>query len=189
MTLGTSLDRLWERLHELRDVVLELSSILNDRPPTIAPKLVDDLVEVVEDVQARIEHAISPVGAALTSPDGAGDLDRVRRELGGCQDEYVEAIRGFVFEIDGRERRHWLRSLASERPGEWSAWVSAVDESIDRCRRPLFEASRALGLGWEELAWQAGSPLVSVHTTGIGQLAMPAPEEAPTITFSEGRGR
>jgi hypothetical protein len=189
MTLASALDVVWERLHEARDAVHELHRILDDRPPTDTPKLVEDLVDAVDDVQGRVEAAISPAASALAGTGERRDLDRVRRELASCQREYVEAFREFLLDVDGRHRRTWLASLGRERRGEWEGWVAAVDLSIDRCRLPLFEADRALGLGWEELAWQTGATSVSVHATGIGQqLSIPDEEGRPTAVGEE-RGR
>lgn len=178
MTFEAAFEELWSKLHDLRDVVRELQTIVQDRPVVGASKPMDDLDDSVTDLVGLVQETVTSGAAAQQALEDPLDVDKARRHLSSCHVRFNMVLRRFFSDISSHRRLEALAGSSKERRGEWRGWFGAVQDSLDRCTEPIYATNRALLACWQEMAQRAGTS-VAVQTTNIGQqIAFPEEREA-----------
>ena len=170
MALEATFRELSERLKVLQDLLFALHlTVSEDKPMQGDAALVDHFDDTIRDMRSLIEQCIEHSNLAQMAVDSPLDLDRTRRELTKCQQEFQEAEGKFSDKLASYEKLRALAGLGGRRGGEWPSWANSVRHGTEQCREPFCLASKALALCWQEIAEHAGAMSVSVKTTNVGQ--------------------
>jgi hypothetical protein len=156
--LTLALRRLNDRVSELRLTVVE------DRPQKNDASLIDSFEYAVEDMIGWVRDMLISAQAARQSVAHPLDLDRSRRELSACQENFKRVERVFSQNLVSWERMNDLTVFGNERRGEWRPWVLTVQRGVQHCRQPLEEVSAAIAACWEEIAERVGMTSITMQT-------------------------
>jgi hypothetical protein len=169
MALEATFRTLFLQLKKLCDTLNAILLTIGDKPPRRGAILADELDNTVLDMLGRAEDARTAARAAEKAVGSPLDLDRARRALAKCQENFHRVEQQFANELVSYEKLKNLASLGNERGGEWKAWAGGMKDAIEQGRQPLEETSKALAACWQELAERLGMTNVSVNATNIGQ--------------------
>jgi hypothetical protein len=159
-------------LHQLYDALNELQVTLGDKPPDDESAMADGLETAVLDLMGTLHETRRAAVSARKALRNTPDLDRARRGLTLCQERFHRLEKQFAFDLVSYEKLKELVRLGKERR-VWVPWVNTVRQGIERCKRPLEEASKALAACWQELTERLGMLNISVQTIGQ-KISMPA---------------
>src|SRR5579862_9659294 len=178
MALEKTFQDLSRQMRRFRDRLFEMRlTIVEDRPETNEPALVDDFEDAVEDLRGWLENALV---SAADGERGVGhpvDLDNARRSLLRCQEQFDRIDERFFSGVASYEKLDDLNNMGRNRDSEWTAWAGAVRQGIDHCRLQIEETRSALKACWQEIAERVGTTNISVSTTNIGQKIVTATSE------------
>jgi hypothetical protein len=176
MALERVFQELSDRVRRLRDSFLALQlTIREDLPPQGGVALVDQFGDAVDDSMGWLEESLAAAGEAQRAVGHPVDLDRARRALANCQEQFHRVEQRFASDLISYEKLKDLTGFGRSRRGEWVGWVKSVRRGLEECRQPMEEIGRALLACWQEIAERAGMTSVSVQATNIGQ-QIAAPE-------------
>jgi hypothetical protein len=144
--LSAQCQRQCDDLRELHIMVAE------DRPLHGVVKLVDKVVESVEDALGNAEEALTAALEGQRAVAHTTDWDCARRALTGCHASVNRLQQRFFTELVCYEVIYEVVCLGGKRGGEWQAWVRLVRETLDRCRKQLFDTQQSLFHCWQEIA-------------------------------------
>jgi hypothetical protein len=170
-------------LHKLHDALNGLQVGLGDKPLHDEAALADGLENAVLDAVGVLQEARKAALNARTAVGPPVDLDRAWRALTICQERFHTIEKQFSEDLVSYEKLRELDRLGTKRGGEWLPWAGNAKQSIEECRPPLEEVSRAVARCWQEIAEHAGATSVSVRTTNIGQRIVAKPSEANDVGY------
>jgi len=145
------------RLHHLHDALNALQVKLGDKPIDDEPALADGLETAVLDILGLAEDARTAARVAEKAVASPMDMDRARRALAKCQENFHRVEQQFSNGLVSYEKLNNLASLGSERGGEWKPWAGSMKDAIEQGRQPLEETSKALAACWQELVEHSGT--------------------------------
>ena len=169
MALQPAFQDLCAQVEQLCDALRGLVTIIEDKPTTGGVALVDNLSNAALDTLGMAEEAVDCAGKAGHAVEPPTDIDRVRRALIECQENYNRIARLFSAELLHYDKMADLTGFGHKRKGEWQSWSETVKETIDRCQQPLFDLSQSLFRCWQEIAERVGTTSISVQTSNVGQ--------------------
>jgi len=183
MALEATFRELQVSFQRLHDALNTLQVGFGDKPLQDEAALADGLENAVLDLMGILQEARKAALKARAAVGPPVDLDRAWRALTICQERFHDIERQFSASLVSYEKLRELARLGSERGGEWLPWAGSIKQSIEECRQPLEEGSRALARCWQEIAEHAGATSVSVRTTNIGQRIVAKPSEANDMGY------
>jgi hypothetical protein len=185
VALETTFRALSTHLHKLNDALDDLNLMLGDKPVHVGSALADGMEASVLDLMGRLHEARATAVNARRAVTAPMDLDRARRALTVSQDRVLGIEKQFAYDLASYEKLTDLIQLGNERGDEWLAWAGSAKQSIDACRQPMAEVSRAVARCWQEIAEHAGATSISVRTnnTSIGQRIVPRAEEPTDLGY------
>jgi hypothetical protein len=158
------------QLRKLYDMLLALRlTVVEDKPVKGEAALVDHLEDSILDLMGLMDGCLKSAGAAQKAVGHPVDLDRARRALAACQEQFHRVETQYAERLASYEKIKDLTGLARDRRGEWVPWAGSVKSGVERCREPLDWASKAMAGCWQEIAERVGTTSVSVRTSNIGQ--------------------
>src|SRR5437762_8097671 len=105
MALEKTFQELSKQFRRFRDRLLEMRlTVVEDRPETNEPAIVDDFEDTVEDLRGWLEDAL---GAAIEAERGVGhplDLQATQRSLGRCRERFDRIEERFSSGLASYER-------------------------------------------------------------------------------------
>ena len=186
MALEKTFRELSRQLRRFRDRLLEMRlTVVEDRPETDEPAIVDDFEDAVEDLRGWLEEALA---ASTEAGHGVGhplDLQAAQRSLGRCREQFERIEERFSSGLASYEKLDDLNKIGRERTSEWGAWSEAVRQGIEHCRQQIEETGKALTDCWQEIAEHVGTTNVSISTTNIGQKIVTAAAGAKNMLEEE----
>jgi hypothetical protein len=186
MALEKIFGELPDSIRKLRDSMLGLQlTIREDLPLEGSVVLVDQFGDAVDDSLGWLEDSLAAAVEAQKYAKPPFDIDRARRALANCQEQFHRMEQRFGSDLISYEKLKDLTGFGRSRRGEWPGWVKSVRKGLDECRRPIENVSEALLACWQEIAEHAGVTSVSVQATNIGQ-QIAAPELISRSLASEG---
>jgi hypothetical protein len=170
MALDATFRELSSQLRKLHDMLLALRlTVVEDKPLKGEAALVDQLEDSILDVMGALDECLKAAGTAQKAVGHPLDLDRARRGLASCQDQFHRIERQYSDDLASYEKQKDLAGLGSARRGEWLPWAASVKDGVEQCREPLEGVSKALAGCWQEIAERVGTTSISVQTSNIGQ--------------------
>jgi hypothetical protein len=170
MALEKTFQGLSMQMRRLRDRLVELwLTVVEDRPPKKQHKLADDFADAVDDLRGWIEEGLQSAADAEHSVGHPLDIDKARRSLVRCQEQFARIEERFVSGLASYERLDDLSTMGRERDSQWTKWTSAVRQGVDHARLQIEVTGKALTDCWQELAERVGMTTVSINSTNIGQ--------------------
>ena len=170
MALESSFRDLADHLRKLHDMLLALRlTVVEDKPLKGEAALVDHLEDTILDLMGVLDECQKSAAAGRKAVGHPVDLDRARRALAACQDQFHGIEAQYAERLASYEKIKDLAGLARDRRGEWVPWAGSVKSGVERCREPLDGASKAMAACWQEIAERVGMTSVSVRTSNIGQ--------------------
>jgi hypothetical protein len=170
MALEPTFRELSSQLRKLHDMLLALRlTVAEDKPVKSEAALVDHLEDTILDLMGSLDGSTKSAAAAQSAVGHPVDLERARRALASCQDQFQTIDSGYTEGLASYEKLKDLARLAHDRRGEWIPWVGSVRSGIEQCRQPLEGARKALAACWLEIAERSGTTSISVRTSNIGQ--------------------
>jgi hypothetical protein len=166
MALEATFRTLFVQLRNLCDILNAVLLTVGDKPPNRGAVLVDQLENTVLDMLGLAEDARTSARIAEKALGSPMDLDRARRALAKCQENFHRVEQQFSNELVSYEKLNNLASLGNDRGGEWKAWAGSMKDAIEQGRQPLEETSKALAACWQELVEHRGTTSISVSSTG-----------------------
>jgi hypothetical protein len=164
---------LCSRIRLLRDALAEVRlGVVEDRPETGDAVLIDVFGNTADDLIGWLEEALAAADLARQAVVPPARIDDARRALGACHERFNEVSLHYGTDLVSFRRIADLRSLGRKRRGEWLPWTASIQDSLERCRQPLHEASLALLRCWQELAEHAGAAIRA--SPGDQQIGSPA---------------
>jgi hypothetical protein len=160
--LSTLLRQFYDMLFALRLTVAE------DKPKGDVA-LVGHLEDAILDVMGRLDACMKAAADALKAAGHPTDLERARRSLATCQDQFHEVEAVYADRLASYDRFRDLARVGHDRRGEWIPWALSARNGIEQCRQPLDGVRKALAGCWLELAERSGNTHISVRTSNIGQ--------------------
>ncbi len=177
MALEATFRTLFVQIRKLCDTLNAVLLTVGDKPPRRGSALVDELENTVLDMLGLAEDARTAARLAEKAVASPLDLDRARRALAKCQENFHRVEQQFSNELVSYEKLKDLANLGNDRGGEWKPWSGSMKDAIEQVRQPLEETSKAIAACWQELAERLGMTNVSVNATNIGQqITTPASE-------------
>jgi hypothetical protein len=170
-------------LHKLHDALNGLQVGIGDKPLNGEAALADGLENAVLDAIGVLQEARKAAVNARSAVSSPVNLDRAWRSLTICQERFHSIEKQFSESFVSYEKLRELARLGSERGGEWLPWAGSTKQSIEECRPPMEEVSRALARCWQEVAEHGGATSVSVRTTNIGQRIAARPAEERDVGY------
>jgi len=170
MALAAAFQDLGLRLQHLDECLGAVHmTAVEDAPARGQNVLVDQFGNATLDMRGLLAEAIAAAEEASQAVALRLDLDRARRALTRCQEQFHGVARRFASDLVSYERIADLIGLGRERRGEWLAWANGVKDAIEGCRHPLDQAADALFQCWQEIGERVGMTSVAVQTTNVGQ--------------------
>jgi hypothetical protein len=166
MALEATFRTLFVQIRKLGDTLNAVLLTVGDKPANRDAVLVDELEDTVLDMLGLIEDARTAARTAEKTVELPLDLDRARRALARCQDNFLRVERQFSNDLVSYEKLKNLTSLGVDRGGEWKAWTGSMKDAIEQARQPIEETSRALAACWQELVEHNGTTSISLVNTG-----------------------
>jgi hypothetical protein len=178
MTCERAFRNLCAQLKHCQQILDEACHIIREDKPLeeegAEVALVQRLSDTAEDMLGRLQAASSAANKGLQVSgyrDYPANLDQARRWLAECQQGFNLMAYRFASRLMSYDQIDQLVRLGRERGGEWHGWANTVKVSLDRCRKPMYDASQAMLRCWQEVADRGG---ISVQATNIGQnITMP----------------
>lgn len=169
MALENTFRALFVHTGKLYDMLNAVLLTVGDKPPRPGAALADALENSILDMMGHLQEARGEAQKAQKAVSAQIDLDRARRALAKCQENFHRVEQQFSTELVSYEKLKDLASLGSTRGGEWVHWANSMKHGIEQCRGPLEETANALTACWQELAERVGTTNISVSTRNIGQ--------------------
>jgi hypothetical protein len=169
MALEATFRKLAVQLRKLQDTFVALQLTIGDKPPEREAALADNVENTILDMLGLLQNARKATKDAQQAVGHPLDLDRARRAMTTCHEQFHQVEQQFSAELSSYELLKDLTSLAESRRGEWIPWANSMKDGISQCREPMQETSQSLAECWQEIAEHAGTTSVSVRTTNIGQ--------------------
>jgi hypothetical protein len=169
MPLETAFRDLNVHLQQLRDALLGLRLVTEDKPLEGDAVLVDIFGDAAADLLGWLEDGLIAANAGLQGLDQRIDVERSRRELTNCQERFNRIAHRFSSDLLSYERIAELKRLGRQRQGEWLAWAKSVKQALDACKQPLYDVSQTLFSCWQEMTARPGLISLSVQATNVGQ--------------------
>ena len=169
MALEATFVDLYNQFKRLQDNLLALRlTVAEDKPLKGEVMLVDRLEDSITDTMGSLNHCLN---ASLLAKKAVAmpDLDRARRALNKCQEQFHSAERRFGDELVSYERLRDLATLGDKRGKEWASWAGSVKHGLEQCRDPLEGASKALAACWQELAEHCRNTSIVIHSRNLGR--------------------
>jgi ElaB/YqjD/DUF883 family membrane-anchored ribosome-binding protein len=166
MALEATFRLLFVQIRKLCDTLNAILLTVGDKPTNRGAVLADELENTILDMLGLAEDARTAARTAEKAVASSIDLDRARRALAKCQENFHQVERQFSNELVSYQKLNQLASLGSERGGEWKAWAGSMKDAIEQGRQPIEETSKALAACWQELVEHSGTTSISVTTTG-----------------------
>jgi hypothetical protein len=166
MALEATFRTLFVQIRKLCDTLNAVLLTVGDRPANRGAVLVDELENTVLDMLGLAQDARTAARVAQKALASPMDMDRARRALAKCQENFHRVERQFSNELVSYEKLYNLASLGSDRGGEWKPWAGSMKDAIEQGRQPIEETSKALAACWQELVEHSGTTSISVTTTG-----------------------
>lgn len=186
MALEKTFGELPNTIRRLRDSLLALQlTVREDLPLHGSVVLVDQFGDAVDDSLGWLEDSLAAAVEVQQCAKHPVDIDRARRALVICQDQFHRMEQRFHSDLISYEKLKDLTGFGRSRRGEWIGWVKSVRKGLEECRTPMDDVSKALLACWQEIAEHAGMTSVSVQATNIGQ-QIAAPELISRNLASEG---
>lgn len=187
MALDATFRELTAQLRKLHDMLLALRlTVVEDKPVKGEAALVDQMEDTILDVMGSLDECLKAAGAAQKAVGHPLDLDRARRALATCQDQFHRIERQYSNDLAAYEKLKDLAGLGNTRRGEWLPWSGSVKDGIEQCRQPLDGVSNALTGCWQEIAERVGTTSISVQTSNIGQKIITKSTDAEAEGIGEG---
>jgi hypothetical protein len=178
MALEATFRDLYTQLRRLQDTLVALRvTVAEDKPLKGEAALVDYWEDTILELMGSLHECLTAAGVAQEAVGHPTSLERARRALTTCQEQFHQAEKQFSADLVSYEKLKALASLASERRGEWRPWVNSVRHGLEQCRSPLDLANKALAGCWQEIAERVGMTSVSMEATNIGQQITAAPSD------------
>jgi hypothetical protein len=160
MSMESTFEDLWTRVHELRDAVVAMQlTVVEDRPRDSDVVPVQALGNAVGDLLGAVQEALEAASDGLGAVRTRGDPRAVRGALLQAQAATNTAGRLLAEEVGDRARLGDLDALAGSRRRAWGPWMAGVTEAIDRCGPPLWDVQQGLQNCWSELTDHLTEPL------------------------------
>lgn len=169
MALEATFRTLHLQIRKLNDTLNAVLLTVGDRPPNRGTALADGLENTILDLMGSLSGAQIAARTAGKAVGPGRDLDRARRALAKCQDQFHQAEQQFTKDLVSYESLRGLASLGSDRGGEWKHWAASMRDAIEQGQQPFDEVNRALTECWHELAEHGGSTTISIRTKNLGQ--------------------
>jgi hypothetical protein len=170
MALEAAFKELYANLHKLHEGVIGLrTTVVEDKPLSGDIVLVDVFGDASDDLLGWLEEALADVREGQQAATYPVDLDRARRALTTCQEQFNRISQRFSSDLICYERIADLTHFGRKRGGEWHAWAASVKHALDGCQQALYASSQTLFRCWQEIAERVGMNSVSVQATNIGQ--------------------
>jgi|HubBroStandDraft_4_1064222.scaffolds.fasta_scaffold04906_6 ElaB/YqjD/DUF883 family membrane-anchored ribosome-binding protein len=166
MALEATFRALFVQMRKLCDTLNAVLLTVGDKPQNRGAALADELENTVLDILGQAEDARTAARIAEKAVAHPMDLERARRALAKCQENFHRAEGQFANELVSYEKLASLASLGNDRGGEWKPWAGSMKDAIEQGRQPLAEASKALAACWQELVEHGGGTSISVTNTG-----------------------
>ena len=169
MTLEATFRELSVQLKRAQDCMLALHlTVAEDKPAHGEAAMVEGMDDSITAGMGLLEECIAAARAARKAVE-QGRLDRARRSLQQCQEEYHAAERKFADELVSYERLREIEKMAAKRGAEWISWAGSVKYGLEQCRVPFSRAGRALATCWQELAERSGTTSIVINSQNLGQ--------------------
>jgi hypothetical protein len=185
VALETIFAELYKQFKRLQDNLVALRlTVAEDKPRYGDAVLVDRLEDSVTDTMGSLDRCLAESRVAQKAV-ALPDLERARRALVKCQEQFHAAERRFGDELVSYERLRDLASFGGARGKEWASWTGSVKHGLEQCRDPLDGASKALAACWQELAEHSGTTSIVIHSTNLGQkIVVKDPQTADVFSKS-----
>jgi hypothetical protein len=171
MGLEKTIRELKDGLGELSEKTKELGLTMHeDQPKKNRSAAVDKFEYATLDLEGWLGEALEFADSAQRAASHPTNIERVRHDLGQCQDRFRRIDRVFSSVLFCWEAMKELTAFADARKGEWPSWAASVGQGIAQCRQPLENARDRLSDTWQEIAERVVTTTISV-TTNIGQKA------------------
>ncbi|MGB8646489.1 MAG: hypothetical protein WCF84_14720 [Anaerolineae bacterium] len=159
------------QFRQLRERLSELAlSLVDEKPEGDDVTLPNALAGATHDLIGILDEAL----AAIADSDR---LNQPARALMMGHERWNRFSQLFWSYLQSYEGLAELHRIGDERDGAWRLWCYAVDQRIEQCRQPVYEANVALFRCWQEVTeWALQQP-------APGQA--PAPSELPVIFSAE----
>jgi hypothetical protein len=171
MGLETTFRGLSVSLHKLHDALNALHATTGDTPAKDESALAEGVENTALDLIGTLHEARKAAMQARRAVADPVDLNRARRALAVCQEQFHSLQQLFTAELVAYEKMKELARLGNERRA-WLPWASMVKIGIEQCHEPLEKTSRALAACWGELAERLGTVNISMTTVGQ-QISVP----------------
>jgi hypothetical protein len=166
MAMEATFRTLFTQVRSLCDTLNAILLTVGDRPLRQEAVLVDELENSLLEMMGRSEDVRTSAHAAQRALAPPRDLDRARRALAKCQENFHRVEQQFSSELVSYEKLKDLATLGNDRGREWKAWAGSMKDAIEQCREPLRQVSYALAGCWQELVEHSGTTSISVTNTG-----------------------
>jgi hypothetical protein len=166
MALEPTFRALFVQVRKLCDTLNAILLTVGDKPPERGAALADELENTILDMLGLAEDARTTARTAEKALASPMDLDRARRALTKCQENFHRLEQQFSNHLVSYEKLKNLATLGRERGGEWKPWAGSMKDAIEQGRQPLEETSKALAACWQELVEHSGTTSISVSNTG-----------------------
>jgi hypothetical protein len=185
VALEATFGELYNQFKRLQDNLLALRlTVAEDKPLRGETVLVDRLEDSITDTMGLLDDCLHTSRSAQKAV-GRPDLNRARRALNKCQEQFHCAGCKFREELVSYEKLRDLATLGGKRGGEWASWAGSVKHGLEQCREPLEGASKALAGCWQELAEHSGKTSIVIHSRNLGQkIVVKDPETAEIFSKS-----
>jgi hypothetical protein len=178
MALEATFRTLFRQTRKLCDTLNAILLTVGDKPANRGAMLADQLENTVLDTLGLAEDARTAARAAEKAVNSPMDMDRARRALSKCQENFHRVEQQFSIDLVSYEKLKNLASLGTDRGGEWKAWAGSMKDAIEQGRAPIEETSKALAACWQELVEHSGTTSISVTNTGQKIITRRMSEEA-----------
>jgi hypothetical protein len=169
MALESTFRTLSIQIRKLNDTLNAILLTVGDRPQNRGTALADGLENSILDLMGSLSGALTAARTAQKAVGATRDLDRARRALAKCQEQFHTAQQQFAKELVSYELLKQLASLGSERGGEWKHWAASMKDAIEQGQPPFEQVGQALTACWQELAEHGGTTSISIRSQNLGQ--------------------
>lgn len=147
MTVDDSRAALGRAARDLWLAVAELVLNTNDDQPEQSDlAAAEHVAQLALEIQARLADLLAKLAG-----NPPASIEDALREL--CDVERLVREAGLIYWRDLRAHGPvaQLRGSTRRRSGAWPSWWSGVEQSLERCEKPLVAAGHAVGAAWHEL--------------------------------------
>jgi hypothetical protein len=169
VTLEATFRELGHQFKRAQDCMLALHlTVAEDKPARGEAAMVEGMDDLIIATMGLLEECLTSARAARKAVEHT-QLDRARRSLHQCQENFHRAERQFADELGSYERLRGLAQMAARRGPEWISWAGSVKYGLAQCKGPISGASRALATCWQELAERGSTTSIVINSQNVGQ--------------------